>query len=165
MMDLTDAEINQRLAEALGHYEKPLTEHEINQALADARPYVKNGCVFWRLNGNKIAFSVMELLTPKKLWDRREGAPYQADIEAHVAAYRRTPPNWAGNLATAFTLGGEIQKRDLAPQFINALAEQIYCEPFWSIHIDELVLLEVCHATPRQRALAALRTLEEAKDV
>jgi hypothetical protein len=46
-------------------------------------------------------------------WNNRHGQPWQADIEAHVAAYVREAPDYAGDIALADPLIDEIARMGL----------------------------------------------------
>ncbi|HXE63141.1 MAG TPA: hypothetical protein VN519_06345 [Bryobacteraceae bacterium] len=201
---LTDAEINRRLADALGLDLTAKTDEDFRHALQglnwDFRKSEHN--IEWNHDdpknpeliipaeyqgfGSYTISNPLRVEIPHKvydyqqaeqwIWDNREGQPWQSDLEAHVAAYRRTPPNWAGDLATAFTLGEEMRKRKLVLKYQEALwkcvapdkrnrgGSKSWC---WeSISSDSAQSywpgIMMAHATARQRALAALRTIEEA---
>lgn len=59
-----------------------------------------------------------------KVWDRREGQPWQADIEAHVRAYREPPPDYCGDVALAMKLVDALREtRTVRIQFTRKSAQ------------------------------------------
>jgi hypothetical protein len=88
------------------------------------------------------------------LWLERVGKAYQADIEAHVAAWERDPPNYAESLCLMHEVENKLYQRGLAMCFADAL----YMQTIES-HNSRGSTWSVCHASAYDRALAAYRAL------
>jgi hypothetical protein len=130
--NLTDAEINLRLAEALDvtlKVDKVVTLCTCGVNADRPKCFFEHGA-----------------LCPR--WDILQAAKSE-----------HTPPNWAGSLELAFELGGEMLHRQHDMEYGQYLVTE-------ALKSDGESCLEfqLAHLGPRQRALAALRTLEEAKD-
>jgi hypothetical protein len=81
---------------------EPTTDYEISQAVESGRcdnlvctPTVLQYDYGW--NGTHYVINVLNDNFGHRLYDRREGKPYQADIEAHVAAFRGHIPYYVGD--------------------------------------------------------------------
>jgi hypothetical protein len=89
------------------------------------------------------------------MWEQRTMGEYCADIEAHMMECAWTPPDYCGDLQTAFNIGAEMRKRGLSGEFCKQLLVVVDStdEP------DSLLIYAIAHAAPRQRAEAALAAL------
>jgi hypothetical protein len=96
------------------------------------------------------------------VWEHRHTGDYKADIEAHVMQNAYTPPNYAGDLATAFTLGELMWERGLSWDHGEHLLELVSknVDPYDGKDIDPRRVPHcLAHASAYDRALAALRAL------
>jgi hypothetical protein len=102
---LTDAVINRRLTEALG-LDLTLRSYEISDAVLNS---YKEDFFSWgdeKIPTNQVFGNThRNLMRPSDVWDLREGKPWQAALEAYIKNCKRTPPNWAGDLAACAHAG------------------------------------------------------------
>lgn len=155
--NLTDREINLRIAEKLGLELGARTDVEIDCAL-DSFIWPDIGLETWRAAYRKMERSKIDG-NPRSdylyLWDDRQGKSYQQEIEQWVAAWRREPPDWAGDLKEANLLEPIIRERELEQDFVNELHKLTYVlgEGYSQGYLANVF------ASARQRSEAALLAL------
>jgi len=151
---MTAEELNKGLAALLRVDLGARTDEDIIKAIDSGYVLYSDGTRYiW--NGNR---HETPCLSYTELWRGREGQSYQADIEAHVASWRRDPPNYAGDIVTAMTLGEELSSRSLLGAYADELALVVTGLPL-PLAPDGIMVGIVAHASPYDRALAALRAL------
>lgn len=150
---ISNDELNKRIAVAMGLDLGARTEEDIRAAVESGRQKVFYGINPDRdfLCMSKFIWNGSEYLFYENsfhlLWHMREGQPYQADLEAHVAAWRREPPDWAGSLEVSIQLWRDIVKeRKTEPFALNTALREI-CN---------YSTFETLCASARDRAMAAL---------
>lgn len=90
-------------------------------------------------------------------WNCREGQPWQESIEAFHAAWRREPPDWAGDLMTAFEMLPLMEERKLGDEYSRELRWR--CQNNKRYPFANGIYAAVAHASARQRSEAALLAL------
>jgi len=152
--EATEDEINAELDDRLGVDRTARTEdtvrivvrdwfHETTKAVSDS--------ISWTdyLGGDPWGF----------IWKARVGSPYQADIEEYVSNWRKPVTPYCSSWEYAMALGKEMENRGLHLQYGFWLRRIVFGQQ-WLCDQSEF---ETAHATPRQRAEAALMVLREAQ--
>lgn len=108
----------------------------------------------------------------ESLWENRNGEPWQSAIQEYALSWERDPPDYAGDLSVAYTLGEEMRKRGKIEQFTGCLWDIVGPKDYFgeakgwcweclssdpgSTYYPGYIM---AHASAYDRALAAYRVL------
>jgi hypothetical protein len=157
------AELDGLVDEHIFHIDRTAnTPDVIRQAVRDAwEPPMSEDCVTsytLRLGGevHVLAWDSSQHgpFTAGWAWEQREGKPWQAALEAHVAAWRAPPTRlWSTDIEAAWEMEKEIGKRDLTERYSTAMMS---LQVGWPRLIDRYDVWHLVHAAPWYRCRAAL---------
>jgi len=154
--EMTDDEINAELDDLLGVNRTAKTAGDAYQAINETSQTLRRiraeACA-----GVKHPYDDIWDITD--FWDRRFGRDYQEAVESEVAAWRKSPTPYCSSWEHAMALGEEMTKRGFHLQYAFWLRRIVFGQQ-WVCDQSEF---ETAHATPRQRAEAALMVLREAQ--
>lgn len=154
---ISNAELNKRIAEALMMDLGARTEEDTTEA-----------CLKWwfeymtwdrikKLADDMNYEDKCRYLPLQYVWICREGQPWQESIEAFHSAWRREPPDWAGDLMTAFEMLPLMEERKLGDEYSRELRWR--CQNNKRYPFANGIYAAVAHASARQRSEAALLAL------
>jgi hypothetical protein len=101
-----NTELNKKVAALMGVNLKPVTDEQIASVVMRGFSSLwGNGTADFESNGHRherlsLVYSDVKTMNTGygwTLWKERDGKPYQADLEAHVASFEFPPPDYSGD--------------------------------------------------------------------